>query len=93
MKNLPKTNFELGEMFAQQGRFTDALFRFRVTEFLQADYPLLWVNVGSCYFRMGRSAEAKSALLKGLKQAQQGKFSKNPPDLDAIQKFVDELEE
>lgn len=69
MKNLPKTNFELGEMFAQQGRFTDALFRFRVTEFLQADYPLLWVNVGSCYFRMGRSAEAKSALLKGLKQA------------------------
>ncbi len=68
MKNLPKTNFELGVMFAEQGRFSDALFRFRITEYLQADYPLLWVNVGSCYFRMGQKDKAKTALLKALKQ-------------------------
>lgn len=68
LKNLPKTNFDLGVMFANQGHWTDALFRFRVTEYLQPDYPLLWLNVGSCYFRMGRNAEAKKALLKALKQ-------------------------
>jgi predicted TPR repeat methyltransferase len=69
MKNLPKTNFDLGVMFANQGKWNDALFRFRITEYLQADYPLLWVNVGSCYFRMGKNSEAKTALLKALKHA------------------------
>ena len=68
MKNLPKTNFDLGVMFAERGKWNDALFRFSVTEYLQADYPLLWVNVGSCYFRMGRNEQAKTALLKALKQ-------------------------
>jgi predicted TPR repeat methyltransferase len=68
VKNLPKTNFELGVKFANEGHWTDALYRFRVTEYFQPDYPMLWLNVGSCYFRMGRNAEAKTALLKALKQ-------------------------
>jgi len=40
-----------------------------------------------------KNPRALKAVLKGLKQARQGKFSKNPPDLDAIQKIVDELED
>ncbi len=69
MRDLPKTNFDLGCMFAEQGKWFDALFRFQVTLYLAPEYPQLWYNLGCCYFRMGRMAKAKDALLKALKQS------------------------
>jgi predicted TPR repeat methyltransferase len=68
LDNLPKTNFDLGVMFTDQGKWVDALFRFRVTRFFQADYPFLSLQMGRCYFLMGDHARAKPMLLEALRQ-------------------------
>ncbi|MES2985407.1 MAG: methyltransferase domain-containing protein [Pseudomonadota bacterium] len=65
-RNLPKTNYDLGCDFAEQGKWMDAIFRFRVALYLQPAYPLAWYNLGCCYFRHGNRAKAKAALLKEL---------------------------
>lgn len=69
MQDLPKTNFDLGCEFADEGKWFDAAFRFRVTLFLQPDYPQAWYNLGCCYYRLGKEEKAKDALLKALEQA------------------------
>lgn len=68
LRDLPKSNFDLACRFAKQGKWFDAVFRFRVVLFLRPDYPHAQYNLGGCYVRMGRTAEAKAALLKALRQ-------------------------
>lgn len=63
-KNLPLTNFELGQRFMAQGQWFDAMLRFRITLFLQKDYPQAWYCLGCCYYRMGKMEKAKEALRK-----------------------------
>src|SRR5262245_3910210 len=69
MKELHKTNYDLGYKFAGEGRWLDAIFRFRVVLYLSPDYPNANYNLGCCYMRLGRNAEAKAAFLKALKQS------------------------
>jgi predicted TPR repeat methyltransferase len=68
MRDLPKANFDLGCLFAERGKWMDAIFRFRVTIYLQPAYPNVWYNLGCCYFRLGQQAKARAALLKALEQ-------------------------
>jgi predicted TPR repeat methyltransferase len=67
-RNLPKTNFDLGCDFAASGSLMDALFRFRVTAMLRADYPDVWYNIGCCYHRMNKLQPAIAALKKAYAQ-------------------------
>ncbi len=69
LRDLPKANYDLGYGFAQQGKWFDAVFRFRVTLFLNPNYPQANYNMGRCYMRMGKTAAAKAALLKALAQS------------------------
>jgi predicted TPR repeat methyltransferase len=68
MRDLPKTNFDLGCGFADKGQWFDAMFRFRVVLFLKPDYPNAWYNLGCCYFRAGKYPQAATALRTALKQ-------------------------
>lgn len=67
-QNLPKTNFDLGVRFAGEGKWFDAVFRFRATLMLDKEYPHAWYNLGSCYFQMGRQKEAAEALAEALRR-------------------------
>ncbi len=68
LRDLPKTNFELGSQFADEGKLFDAVFRFKVVLMLNRDYPHAWYNLGSCYFRMGKAKEAVEALREALRR-------------------------
>ena len=69
LQDLPKTNYDLGYRFAGEGKWTDAIFRFKVTLYLKSDYPLANYNLGCCYMRTGETAKARAAFLKALKQS------------------------
>lgn len=68
MRNLPQTNFDLGCAFADEGKWFDAVFRFRVVLYLRPDYPNAAYNLGCCYFRAGKYPQAAAALRAALKQ-------------------------
>ncbi|MFZ4540515.1 MAG: methyltransferase domain-containing protein [Rickettsiales bacterium] len=76
LKDLPKTNFDLGCTFAARDQWFDAMFRFRVTLYLDKNYPQALYNLGCCYVRLNKTAEAKQTFLAILK--------KNPADQDAL---------
>ncbi len=67
LRDLPKTNYDLGLKFADQGKWFDAAFRFRVTLKLKPNYPRAAYNLGCCYVRLGKLKEAKAALLEAQK--------------------------
>lgn len=67
-RNLPKSNFDLACRFAREGKWFDAVFRFRMALWLAPNYPNAQYNLGGCYVRMGKLAEGKAALMKALKQ-------------------------
>jgi predicted TPR repeat methyltransferase len=75
MKDLPKTNYDLGFRFAGEGKWMDAIFRFKVVLFLNPNYPNANYNLGCCYMRTGKAVEAKAAFIKALQQ--------NPANVDA----------
>jgi predicted TPR repeat methyltransferase len=68
MRNLPQTNFDLGCAFADEGKWFDAMLRFRVVLFLKPDYPNASYNLGCCYFRAGKYPQAAAALRAASKQ-------------------------
>lgn len=68
LRDLPKSNFDLGCEFAEMGKWFDAIFRFRMALYLQPNYPQAWYNLGCCYFRTGKHDKAREALLKALNQ-------------------------
>jgi predicted TPR repeat methyltransferase len=68
MRDLPKSNYELACRFAEQGKWFDAVFRFNMTLRWKPDYPNALYNLGGCYLRMGKIAEARATLLKALRQ-------------------------
>lgn len=76
MKDLPKTNFDLGCDFAARGLLNDAIFRFNMVLRWKADYPQVWYNLGCCYYRKGEFAKAADALKKAIAQ--------DPVNRDAI---------
>ena len=67
-RDLPKTNFELGCRFAEDSKWHDALFRFKVVLYLRPDYPQARYNLGCCYFRLGRMGQAVQALKQVLRE-------------------------
>lgn len=68
LKDLPKTNFDLGCSYAARGLYRDAILRFRFVLYLRPDYPLAWYNLGCCYYRHGDKEKAAPALKKALAQ-------------------------
>ncbi len=68
MRDLPKTNFELGCYFSEQGKWHDALFRFRVALYLRPNYPQALYNIGCCYFNLGNMAKARETLQQVLRE-------------------------
>jgi len=65
--HLPQTNFDLGCIFASQGKLQDAVFRFRIAIYLQPDYPLAQYNLGCCYLRLGKIPQARQAFIQTLR--------------------------
>jgi predicted TPR repeat methyltransferase len=70
-RDLPKTNFDLACRFADQGKWHDALFRFRVALFFKPGYPQANYNMACCHFRLGQRAKA-IALLKQVIASEPG---------------------
>lgn len=69
MRDLPKTNFDLGREFIARGLWRDALFRFQIVHFLQPAYPRLSYFRGCCQYRLGRMNDAKASLLAALRES------------------------
>ncbi len=69
MKDLPKANYDLGVRFASEGKWMDAIFRFKVVLYLKPNYPGANYNLGCCYLRTGKMNEARNAFVKALQQA------------------------
>jgi predicted TPR repeat methyltransferase len=69
IRNLPKTNFDMGCNFFERGLWMDAAFRFRITLYLQPDSSKAWYNLGCCYFRMGKIPQAEKALRRAFSLA------------------------
>lgn len=68
MRDLPKTNFELGCAFAERGKWFDAMFRFRICAYFQPEYPQVWYNLGCSYFKLEKLPQAIAALKKAVQQ-------------------------
>lgn len=68
VRDLPKTNFELGCDFADRGMWRDALFRFKITLFANPKYPQARYNLGCCYYRLGKIDKAREELKQVLKE-------------------------
>lgn len=68
LRDLPKTNFDLGCDFAEQGQWHDAMFRFRITRYLQPKYPQALYNLACCYVQLGRTQKAREALVQVLSE-------------------------
>lgn len=67
LENLPQTNFQLGCKFAEQGKWNDAMFRFKVAIYLKPDYPQAHYNLGCCYLQLHKFADAKAAFRTALR--------------------------
>ena len=73
LRDLPKTNFDLGCRFAAEEQWYDALFRFHVTLYLQPNYPQALYNLGCCYFKLGKMAKAQDAFKRVLRDTPQNR--------------------
>lgn len=67
LRNLPETNFQLGCRFAEEGKWTDAMFRFKVAIYLKPDYAQAHYNLGCCHLQMQRFSDAKAAFRTALR--------------------------
>lgn len=67
LKDLPKTNFDLGCDFAERGQWKDAAFRFRVALYLQPNFAQAHYNLGCCQIRLGDRSKARQSFLAALK--------------------------
>ncbi len=76
LRNLPETNFTLGCDFAEQGKWKDATFRFRVAIYLKPVFPEAHYNLGCCLLRTGQRGRAKQSFVTALQQ--------DPTNTDAI---------
>lgn len=76
MRDLPKTNFDLGCKFAEEGKWHDALFRFKIAVYMRPGYTQAVYNIGCCYYNLGNRTKARHALEQVLRE--------NPQHQDAI---------
>ena len=68
MRNLPKTNFDLGVYFAELGKWHDALFRFRIALYFDANYPQAHYNLGYCHYQLGHYDKAAGIFKQVLRK-------------------------
>ena len=68
LRNLPKTNFDLGVRFSEKEKWYDAFFRFKIVMFLSPNYPQARYNLACCYYNLGKLDKAKTELLQVLKE-------------------------
>lgn len=76
LKDLPRTNFDLGCDFAERGQWKDAAFRFRVALYLKPQFSEAHYNLGCCQMQLGQRAQARQSFLTALKQ--------DPGNTDAV---------
>lgn len=66
-EHLPETNFKLGCQFAEQGKWVDAMFRFRLAIYLKPNFAAAHYNLGCCYLQQHKYPQARSAFRTALK--------------------------
>ncbi|MBQ4874780.1 MAG: class I SAM-dependent methyltransferase [Rickettsiaceae bacterium H1] len=67
MRNLVKTNFELGLYHFYKGNKDDAFLRFRLLKLCTSHVsPLIYYNLGRCYFVSKKFKKAKQSLMNAL---------------------------
>lgn len=66
LQDLPMTNYQFGCDMAEQGKWQDAIFRFKLAIRFKPDFIQAYYNLGCCYMRVGRREEAKAAFRKTL---------------------------
>lgn len=76
LRNLPETNFALGCDFAEQGKWKDAAFRFKVALHFRPNFGQAHYNLGCCQLRLGERGKARQSFLTALKQ--------DPGNTDAV---------
>jgi len=64
--NLHQANYDMGRRFAEQGKLSDALFRFKMAVRQKPDFTLAWYQLGVVHLRNGEPRLAKIALKKAL---------------------------
>ena len=67
LRDLPRTNFEMGCQFAAQNLWQDAVFRFRVAIWLRPNFVQAWYNLGCSQVRLGQKAKARQSFLQALR--------------------------
>lgn len=68
MRDLPKSNYEMGLKFAQSGAWFDAIFRFRMALYMRPGYARAWFHLGCSYYRDGKAGHAVDALKRATAQ-------------------------
>lgn len=68
IRNLPQTNFDLGCQFAEEQKWFDAAFRFRMALYFQPEFPKALYNLSCCYYHLGKRDKAQAGLRKVLTQ-------------------------
>ncbi len=66
IRNVAKNNYELGKKHYEQGNFGDAVFRFKLVTWMDAEQAAGWHWLGKSYIAAGKLPLARAALNKAL---------------------------
>lgn len=82
LKDLTKTNYELGLLHMRRGNLYDAALRFRITLWITPDFALAHYNIGRVFLMQGKIAKAVDAFMAARR------FQPHFPEVDYMLAFV-----
>ena len=65
-QDLPETNYQVGRQLVMKGAIKDAIFRFRVALWFDANHTETHYAIGCCYFDLGDRDKAAQHLIRAL---------------------------
>lgn len=60
------SNFELGNLYADQGKYEEAMMRYKVALEIQPSAPQIWKALGNLYLKQGNNERAQWAFEKAM---------------------------
>ncbi len=66
LKDLPETNYQVGQMMVMRGAVKDAVFRFRIALWFDKNHLASHYALGCCYIDLGNKEKAAQHLVRAL---------------------------